>query len=318
MIVSGKNPNRAYIAWSFSSMCNQACWYCPEFLHDNKVPFPEYDDAMYLIDLVYEKNEEVIIEISGGEPTLWPKLTRFLRAAIEKYPNLTIQVDTNGSRTNKWWERFTSFNFQNNLWFNFAHHAEQCDIDLFYENTRIASEAGYSCTVNFMLDPPYFDIQRKYYEKARDNLNAYVCMKTLRPGFDADKIIDGYTDEMFEIIKESHTYVQHQVLDNAPSVNDDLRIFYDGKLRNYQDEIINKRNSFTFWHCQAGTKRVVITIDGNVYPCFELSKVFGNEGPTYCLGNIKERNVNLKDDGIICPASYCGCLPDALVYKTDE
>lgn len=314
MRVSGRNPNRAYIAWSFTSMCNQACWYCPENLHDGKVPFPDFDDAIYLIDLIYEKHSDVFVNISGGETTMWPKLPHFLRTAIKKYPQIVIEIDTNGSRTRNWWKRFSQLGLQNNVVLNMCHHAAQCDPELFYDNVKTVSEAGFAVTANYMLDPPYFDVSRKLYERTKQ-LNAYTTIKVLRKNFDGTEMIDGYTDEMLDYIVKSHKEIHEKVLDNKPDVDWNIRLHYDGVPVNFQEKIINHENSYQFWSCSAGNKRIIIHLDGSVWPCYELAKT---RDPKYYLGNIHKRDVRLFSEDIICPASYCGCLHDALAEKHDE
>ena len=309
MRVSGKNPNKCYVAWSFTSKCNQACWYCPEFLHDGKIPFPDFDDAILVIDTVHEKHEDVFVNISGGETTMWPKLPQFLRTVSKKYPKIVIEIDTNGSRTRNWWKRFSQLGLQKNVVLNMCHHAAQCDPELFYDNVKTVSEAGFAVTANYMLDPDYFESSRAVYEKTK-RLNVYTCMKVLRRNFDGTELIDGYTDEMLECIVESHKEFAADYYD--PNVDWDLRIFYDGVPVSFQEKIIKHENSFLFWSCSAGNKRLIIDMDGTVWPCMEIAKTRNKK---YYLGNIFERNVKLLDDHIVCPAQYCGCLHDALAEK---
>lgn len=310
MIVSGRNPDRAYVTWSFTSMCNFACSYCPEHLHDGKTPFPDYQDALYFVDKVCEKNSDVFFEILGGETTMWPKLLKFLTEVTTNHPDIVMEINTNGSRTNRWWNKFVESNLQNNIVLNFSYHAAFCDPDLFYSNLKIASEAGYAVVANYMLDPVYFNKSRDLYERTK-NLDVDTNMRVLRPNFESDRLIDGYTEEMLQYIKTSNENdVKKGGIKFDPGWATD--IYFDSKQVNWQKKIINGEHSFQFWKCSAGTKRFFVGLDGDISVCSEL-----NRDKKYKLGNLYERNFKPLTDTIVCPANFCACKIDALAVKEE-
>lgn len=307
MQVSGSDPNRIYITWNFTSMCNFSCTYCPEYLHDNSYGFPDYADAVNFVRKISERGDPIFFEILGGETTLWPKLQKFLVEIIKINPRIVVEINTNGSRTRNWWTRFTKCNLQDNVVLNFSYHAAQCDADLFYDNLKIVSEAGYTVCANYMLDPEKFYVSKKLYEKTVVNLDVDTNMRVLRPDFDSEKLIDGYTPEMLKIIEKTNDDTKGKAHDSEWNMD----IYYDGERVNWQKKIIDKEHSFQFWRCSAGSRRFFIKMDGEIYPCSEL--ILNPLGRS--LGNIN--NFKILDDLITCPAEYCACKVDALAYKHD-
>lgn len=288
-------------------MCNFSCSYCPEYLHDNKHGFPDYHDAIGFIQKISRNNNPIFFEILGGETTIWPKLQDFLVEAVKVNPNIIVEINTNGSRTHNWWNRFVKCNLQNNVVLNFSYHAAQCDPDLFYNNIKIVSEAGFTVCANYMLDPEHFYKSKDLYEKTLANLNVDTNMRVLRPDFDSEDLIDGYTYEMLEIIKKTNDNSKGK----AHPSDWNMDIYFDGKKVNWQEKIINKEHSFELWRCSAGSKRFFITMTGEIYPCSEL--ILNPYGQ--CLGTIN--NFEILDELITCPAKYCACKVDAIAFKHD-
>lgn len=307
--ISGSNPNRVFVTWNFTSMCNFSCEYCPDYLHDGAVGFPKYDDAIWFIKELSREKPDLFIEILGGETTLWPKMISFINEVAEINPNILVEINTNGSRTRNWWKRFAESNTQKNSVLNFSYHAAFCDPDLYYDNLKTVADAGYAVASNFMLDPPYFDKVKDLWERTAD-LPIGASIKLLRPGFDSHKLIDGYTPEMLDYIVKTN-------MDDRQSgvqTNWDINVYADGELINWQERVIQKQHSFKFWYCSAGSRRFHVNLFGDIRPCSEL--IFAKE-EKYLLGNIFKRNFKPYEDLIVCPADYCPCKIDAICYKHD-
>ena len=92
----------------------------------------------------------------------------------------------------------------------------------------------------------------------------------------------------------------HLVIDDK-----DYPVQYGGTL------IANKQNTFKGWRCEAGSKRLVVWHDGNVYgaQCSTAKK--------HLLGNIKDKKIK-KIESIICQNEYCDCIPDIRIPKWRE
>jgi len=305
------------VSWQFTSMCNFACTYCPEEFHDNKVKFPKYDDALYFLQEFSKNHKKIYIELLGGETTLWPKLLDFLRE-IKKISNVVVQIDTNGSRSTRWWEEFNDSDLEMNVILNFSYHGEFCDPDIYYDNLAEIHEK-YQVVSSFMLDPLHFKKTHKLYNRIKDNLAVDCIYKVLRPNFHPNKLIDGYTTEMLAEIDKHKGYDRSDKRFPYKRADDDLvmptTIFVDGKEKNWQIMLTEKDNSFKNWKCSAGVKRLFIGLDGNIWPCSALRQWGNDKTHEDYLGNIHERTYKAREQYMACPKEYCGCKFDALAHK---
>ena len=87
-------------------MCNYSCWYCPDYLHDGKLGFPNLEKCLEFFNDLQEQHPNKIlkIELNGGEPSIWPELGKF--AEWCKANDNQIILTTNGSRTMRWWKKY--------------------------------------------------------------------------------------------------------------------------------------------------------------------------------------------------------------------
>lgn len=303
------------VTWSFTNMCNFSCRYCPDDLHSNTSGFPNYDDALFFIKTLAEKNQKIGIELIGGETTLWPKLINFL-TEIRNYSDIFIIIQTNGSRTNTWWRRFCEAELHNNVTLNLSYHAAFCDPELFYSNLEIVSKK-HSVVSSFMVDPIHFEKVYSLFEKVKSNLPIDCYFKVLREKFHSEQLLSEYDIKTLEFLKsvpEIHYYDRKKFPKESDNIVWPTKIYFNNQLANWQQILINKHHSFKGWQCSAGSKRFFINFDGDVFPCssFQL--------PNYrrILGNIKEKNVNILEKYLTCPIDFCPCKFDALAYKFKE
>lgn len=315
--VNSNEPDTCIVTWQFTSMCNFACSYCPEQYHDGKVKFPEYEDALYFIKEIARKNKKVYLELLGGETTLWPKLISFL-LEIKKITNIIVEINTNGSRSTRWWEELADEELDMNTFLIFSYHAAFCDPDLYYNNLEVISKK-YQVVSNFMLDPEHFEKTNKLYERVKNNLPVDCLYKVLRKDFHPVDLVDGYTSEMIEKINNTPARMlfDRKKFDhkNSNSLKIPTNMYVDGTLVNWQTILINRDNKFLNWKCSAGSKRIFVGLNGDVWPCSQLRQWDRNITHPDYMGNIKDRDVRILDEYMTCPLEYCGCKFDALAHK---
>ena len=324
--VPGKTANDLiYITWSFTTTCNFSCSYCPDHLHDGKYGFPKYEDAVHFIKSLSKQspdNAHIIFELIGGEPTLWPKLIEFGTAVQEHFADKTqqiiIQLDTNGSRTNRWFNSMIEKNLYKSIIFNFSYHADMCDPDLFYNNLEIAS-SKYLTNANFMLDPRHFDKIINLLERVNKNLPVDTVTKVLRPvdknvdALNTSTIIDGYDERMLDYIKNKmkHRFNFDRHIYDIPGnkLIWPLTMYFDGESVEWQNVIVNQQHSFKGWKCSAGSRRFYIEPGGDIYPCSLIRK------RSAYMGNIADQDFKLYGEYITCPVQWCPCKMDAIAEK---
>lgn len=85
--------------WAPTKRCNYDCSYCPPRVHDNHSPLPELDELKQLASdiLIPHKQRRIQINISGGEPTLWPDLLQFVEHLDSLVERKRIRILTNGT-----------------------------------------------------------------------------------------------------------------------------------------------------------------------------------------------------------------------------
>ena len=324
--VAGKTPNDLiYVTWSFTTTCNFTCSYCPDHLHDGKYGFPKYEDALHFIKSLSNQSPEnahIVFELIGGEPTLWPKLIEFGSAVQDFFANkkqqIIIQLDTNGSRTNRWFKTILEKNLYNSIIFNFSFHADMCDPELFYSNLEIIS-SKYQTNANFMLDPRHFDKIINLLKRVNENLPVDTVTKVLRPvdknidALDTGSIIDGYNDKMLDYIKNKMKHRFHfdrEVYDiPGNKLIWPLTMYFDDNAVEWQNVLVNQQHSFKGWKCSAGSRRFYIEPGGDIYPCSLVRK------PSSNMGNIADQDFRMYNDYITCPIQWCPCKMDAIAEK---
>jgi organic radical activating enzyme len=87
--------------WSIELVrgCNLACWHCTARLHtkNDKIKYMSEKTWINMCKIMEEMTPNRRLELAqGGEPTLHPKLLKFLKIAKEIAPSIQIQVTTNG------------------------------------------------------------------------------------------------------------------------------------------------------------------------------------------------------------------------------
>ncbi len=311
--ILNSNPDVIIITWNFTSTCNFNCEYCPGELHDSKYGFPNYNKALEFIKNVAIAHKKVYIELLGGEPTLWPNLINFMKEITLISNNIIVHIGTNGSRTSRWWQDFCNSGLEMNSFLVFSYHPESIDDDLYYNNLKIASE-NYLVVSSFMLDPRHIEKTKNLFEKVKLELAVDCFLKIIRPNFHSVDLDSRYTEKDLEIFKSNnHEFYYDGRKFNKKSniIAEKLpgKLYLNGQKQNYRQMIIDKKHNFQGWKCFAGSKRLFIKPNGNVWAC---SGVVGNKD--FYLGNIND-SVTLYNNHVTCPVKYCSCMLDAIVEK---
>ena len=328
-----------YVTWVVTTTCNFECSYCPTELHDGEYGFPEYENIISFIETLSDSLPEkafINFELLGGEPTMWPRLIDFFTDAKEYFKEnkqtIVFQVDTNASRTNRWWQKFKEANLHDVVAVNTSFHADFCDPDLFYSNLEIISPQ-YNTHANLMLDPRHFDKVTKLLEKINKNLPVSTATKLLRPNLgNAESLVDGYTEHMLEYIrnnkKHKHHYDEKKWKVPGAKTKVPMSIIFNGEEANWQNLVLRQGHSMTGWKCSAGSRRFFIEPNGDILPCSKLiTKRITLPGDVrkrdydamkknpYLMGNVNKRDFKIFKNYIVCPEKWCSCKMDALAHK---
>ncbi len=334
-----KPEELVYITWNFTTTCNFACRYCPTELHDGEYGFPEYDRALNFFKMLKEqlpKRCYITIELLGGEPTMWPKLIEFLVAMRDLFLNgeqkICLMVDTNASRTNRWFEKLRDAKLWDVAVVNSSFHADFCDPDLYFSNLEIISHT-YQTNANLMLDPKHFWKVVDLIKRIKGKIPVDYATKCLRPNLGTHELIDGYTEEMLEWIHDErlgmNNYSRGQFNVKGANIGWPMEVQGDHERVHWQSVLVNQQHSFKGWKCSAGSRRFYIQPNGDIYPCSQLIRVHKKEGEArkfitdddaikpsmHLMGNINKDNFKIYDKYIPCPVEWCSCKIDVVADK---
>lgn len=290
MFRTSTNFDAKYITWECTTECNYKCSYCWPACHDGKYRWPDADKTNKLIEYIktFSEGKTVILDIMGGEPTLWPDLERFCHAVGN---NSLITFSSNGSRTARWWQNFTAP--INHLVFSF--HPENAHLEHFLQMLNEV-HVRYRTTVYVLYHPKFKDICLNAFDKLTTNdLKISVKMKRI---IDNDRF---NSTEDIEIL--SKIYFNCEI--KAKQV--DMDMFIDNTLVNPNKLIAQDKHSFTSWTCNLGQNYRYIKADGTIYgaACSVAT----------ALGNVYEHGETVAPAATTCTAKFCDCVVD-LVLNT--
>jgi MoaA/NifB/PqqE/SkfB family radical SAM enzyme len=285
--------------WITTTVCNYSCSYCAPALHDGKHRWVnDYSNIIKIIN-DYRKDFPLILDLMGGEPTLWPKFQEFCKELVKHHQKTSIQFTSNGSRTVRYWEKFDAP--LDTLGFSF--HPEFATESHYFEILKVLHNR-YNVKVFLMMPPTYYErIKTFYYDIENSDLNIDVAIKLIKDN-KGGGLIPGYTDE-------HQKFSLNRIWKSKIDIIDDSRPLYNGQPFIPQNLINERRDNFKGWKCNVGIDRLVIQSNGDVYgsTCYI-------DGP---YGNIyKDNKINFPTTPIICTKDFCGCGADISIPKEQD
>lgn len=284
------------VVWITTTVCNFSCSYCAPSLHDGKYRWTtDYSKVLDLINK-FRGDSPLILELMGGEPTLWPKLQEFCKEVYEKNPDTSIQFTSNGRRSLRYWKDFDAP--VDTLGFSF--HPEFASEDHYKEMLSILHKK-YNVKVFLMMPPGEYPRIKEFYNFLKDSdLEVDVAIKLIKDNKHGG-LIDGYTEEHI-------LFSLNRLWKSKIDIIDDLKPLYNGKKFIPQNLINEKKDNFLGWLCNVGIDRLVIEANGDIYgsTCY-ITEPYGNIN--------KLENINLPMTPVVCNKQYCGCGADISITK---
>lgn len=290
--ITNDAPTTCSVAWEISNKCNYDCWYCPKHLHSGTSGWPDFQKTLDFFNFLSQKNEYVHISLVGGEPTLWPELGRFL----EKIPeNVFADIVTNGSRTIAWWEKIKSHLNRHRVIFSF--HSNTAKENHILSIVNLLKSFDITCYVFILLDPSHEKRLTEFAKILKENEINYT-FKAILPNYDGS-VID-YTENQKNII-ENEKFISEKtksfIRPNDIIVNEKI-VTTPTKL------VIDKSNNFFGFSCMAGSKRISINYN---------QEIFAGACGALKLGTLD--NYKILNKAITCPKKSCKCLDDIRIFK---
>jgi len=259
--------DRLLINYAIHNVCNYKCWYCFPGSNTGNWQWPDIDvvtdNLLWLIDY-YKKHlgkQKIQLNLLGGEPTLWPHLSDFVKRLKNRLgDNISIMITTNGSKSIEWWNCHGR-NFDHVLischpkYANVGHVKEVADL-LYTQNVHV--------DVSVLMDSENWD-------RAIDIVNQLKTSKCR------------WSIIASQVIHEKITYspIQKKYLKNylkrIPNlfwfwkVNKEYNYkvtlkFENGKTKQVKKKYIlfHELNKFNGWECNIGIDNIVIQFTGEI------------------------------------------------------
>lgn len=307
------NNEALRIDFVIGNTCNFKCWYCWPGSNTGEYRWGDFDVIIkHFSHLLshYKKNGKTkfYLNLVGGEPTLWPKLGDFAREMTSQ--GCIISMDTNASRTLRWWN-------DNGKYFNrvilSCHHAES-DIEHIKSVGDILYQNGCIVDASVLMDPNEWD----------KCVNIVDNLKTSK--FDWGILATQVVHETVNYSQEQKEYIKEHVrrmpdkdwfFRNVKHHISNLEVVYNDRSKhrvgsNYLR--INGLNKFKGWICNLGVDSINIgpngTISGGCLETLYREDFIFNFYDT----NFIEK-FNPKIQSIICTKDICNCEPEINLKK---
>ena len=297
MKITNENLDCTMLSLYMHNVCNYRCSYCAPHHYNGDKRWPE-DIEPYLNFLkeIKKTNKYTYIEIFGGEPTMWPKFDKFIEAVSDE--TTLLEIDTNASRTLRYWEKFDS----SKCFMLLSWHYETANDDHFFNVAKILSEKG-PVHVPLLTTPENFERAKALYNRFESsNLEIHCQPKFVRVTIGSSEYLN-YTTEQRDWMSKAG-FNRRKPFNVDWDFPHHLKI--DDKLIYWSDIANNEAHRFKDWICKAGINRFFVEPDGNIARC---SKHVGGS-----LGNIFT-GYKLPTDPVVCSKMSCACKVDAIVEK---
>jgi organic radical activating enzyme len=317
MTIIAVDPNAEedslYLQYQFTNTCNYKCWYCWPESHSATHRWPDLslikNNLGQLIEH-YKANGKtnIIINLTGGEPTLWPELSKFVKYFYEQY-DCKFSLITNGSRTLSWWEEYAKF-FDRII---ISVHRESCDIEHIIRVADTAYKQNVIVEAQVLMDPKAWDNCVELVDKLKSS--RYKWAITVKEILVENQLIYNELQKKYlsNSVKRKPGFFYH--LFNNKLDNKKFTVTHDtGRVERigYNTILINGWNHFRGWECNLGVDSIFIDYTGRISgTCGEylFEKDF--------YYNLHDENFDFKPDlkPIICSKDGCYCASEVMLKK---
>lgn len=301
------------VEWKIHNVCNYNCSFCHV---SNKAgdqywfPLEKYKDFAQRIMLQAEEEGKFIwFQITGGEPTLYPRLIElleFIKASGHK-----VAILTNGSRTIRYWSELAEKNIPDILFL--THHTEQSenenhmlDVVSVFQNTSV------DIRINVTAPKPIFDEGLRRHLRFVEETGG---ISTLKPIFSeaasTDRLLSDYTPEQLKILLENSSrrgklYNSRNIVPLLPHEHFGTKMhvkFNDNTSREISVFELASRsmNNFKGWQCSIGMDMITIQHDIIYRGVCRMGGI---------MGTIDDVDFKFSSEPIVCKSSRCTCLMD--------
>ena len=245
------------VSWILGRFCNYKCSYCWPYARTDTPdhqPLEVYKSTVDEIKRQARSNgfNQFHWSFSGGEPTAYKyllDLTKHLDDGVQT-PYQTVHMTTNLSPSLTWWRNWHNATcLLQRRSITASYHAEHAKESEFGDKCLQLMEDLVHVTINQVMVPDkFFETLERCERFRKRGINV-----TLKPQSNpsATNIVDGYTQEMIDIMKDDF----EQQEDNQIRLTDGNQDYYIDQAERFNALGFN---SFTHWTCNSGYQSVII------------------------------------------------------------
>lgn len=190
-------PHKVFFTWQITYKCNYKCTYChaPKHGQQNVVETEILgaDEWIKIWDDIYDMYGECEINISGGEPSIYPNFFDIVKGIIKKHK---VEIVTNLS-----FDVLKVINDLNPERVRFAcsFHPQHVDIEEFVKKIKQIKDREFIVTTNFVPWPPFID-KINLYKKIFEDNKINVVLQPFVGVYNGKQYPESYSDKEKEIL----------------------------------------------------------------------------------------------------------------------
>lgn len=298
-------PNIMVVTWVINNICDRACTYCPDKLHNGSNHHYDWNNAKIFWQMLIDRYPNIHVSIAGGEPSLSPHLKEAIDMIWDS--GNTVGITTNLSRTLRYFLEIAP----KLSYLSISYHPSSPDKNFFEKVSELQHITP--CTVRVMMDSRHWDHSVEVYTQLQKLERIFV---------EPVRILDWengrnphvYTEEQEQWFLNSYTiYPTADQPVTRPSKDFRVRFNYeDGSVANPGDAnslISYNQNRFRGWRCHLGLESLFIHQTGAIRKAnCDQSIVIGN------INRPRERIV-WPTAPEICDIEVCHCTTDVMITK---
>jgi len=296
-----------FIEWKIHNVCNLNCSFCGLENKDGSQRWSSLASYKEYTDKIVDSCNGIPfwIQITGGEPTLFPELIELIKYIKQKggYTSLI----SNGSRTLRWWQELKESMSLDQLYITY--HSEQTNdyqhvanvLNIFHNEPTetICLITHIVLSIDLAFEAGHF---------MQENTGATTIIK----GMSTPDIYKDYSTEQLITLKKSNSLFgnlkKYKRKNNVPvkhMIDSALLITYDDgstKIENPQTLMKNQENYFLGWKCDTG--RNFMRVDS-------MDKIYRG----VCGEGGSSTEIKFTEDYMICNRNKCFCTTDLISTK---
>lgn len=300
------------VEWKIHNVCNYNCSFCGDEFKDGSKRWYTLEEYKNFVDKIFiEANgEPVWIQLTGGEPTLFPNFIELTKYIKDK--GAIVSMISNGSRTLRWWEELRDSNTIDFL--TLTYHAEQTSdykhiaevLNLFHDRPALAF-----CMLTYTKN--CVDLAIEGSEYLLENTGSILTIKAMQI---SDYDIEDYLTEEQKALVKKFTWIYGKRFDSKTRSKippeylkrRNIKITYeDSTVENSDAHFIlkNKINDFFGFQCDIGMNSMIIEKD-------QIQR------GVCAVGGAKKlttENLVFHEKPIICDRNTCFCEIDIIAPK---